>query len=250
MFNNSEAKLAGWTVFADLNSDGVLDVGEVSAVTDANGDYSLDIDTGSYAICEVMQSGWTQTYPWILTATTCHTGTASNGQTIGGLNFGNMNEHEGTIGFWRNWNKHNKYTATQIDGWLAAIDSTSAWLMVNGTAPATSYTANVVGMVTLINDATKDCDNKTNKDLCAKRKFWAQYMVNQLNVASGKKSLTSTYNLSGFGAAMSYLVISPTTAVTLGQYITAVELKALTSPNRNQFMLMMSVSDYINNQGI
>jgi hypothetical protein len=112
------------------------------------------------------------------------------------------------------------------------------------------YPATTTGMVSLINDATKYCSQFPDKLECAKRKFLAQYMVNRLNVASGRKSLSSTYDLSAYGGAMSWLGISPTNAVTLGTYITKVEAKASTSPNRNQFMWLSSISDQINNTGI
>ena len=39
--NNGEAGLAGVTVFLDTNNNGVLDTGETSTTTDANGNYSF-----------------------------------------------------------------------------------------------------------------------------------------------------------------------------------------------------------------
>ena len=243
VLDGTEVKLAGWTIYADLNVNGVMDSGEPSAVTTTTGYTIPNLAPGTYAICEVGQAGWSQVYP---ASGACHTVVIStSGQTVANKNFGNVNEHEGTIGLWRNWNKHNKYTQLQINGWLATIDGASGWLMAEK-----GYTADTTGVVNLINDATKYCSQFPDKLDCADRKFRAQYMVNRLNVLSGRKSLTSTYNLSGFGGAMGYLGISPSTAVTMGTYITKVEAKAATSPNRNQFLQMASVSDYINNQGL
>ena len=39
--NRHEPRLAGWTVYADLNYNGVADTGEPTAVTDSSGNYTL-----------------------------------------------------------------------------------------------------------------------------------------------------------------------------------------------------------------
>ncbi len=60
-----EPGLAGWTIYADLNANGVRDDGEPFDVTDANGLYqlqNLDPDR-SYRIAEEQQAGWVQTSP-------------------------------------------------------------------------------------------------------------------------------------------------------------------------------------------
>ncbi len=59
----SEVGLAGWTIFADLDDDEVLDADEPRAVTDASGHYDLRVVAGEYVIREVPQNGWVQTYP-------------------------------------------------------------------------------------------------------------------------------------------------------------------------------------------
>ena len=39
-------------------------------------------------------------------------------------------DHGGTIGFWKNWDKHNTYTKAQINAWLVTtIDTNSEWLV-------------------------------------------------------------------------------------------------------------------------
>ena len=68
--NPGEPGLAGFTIFADTNTNGRLDAGETFTVTDANGDYSLDaVPTGIATIAEVQQDGFEQTAP-ASTATT------------------------------------------------------------------------------------------------------------------------------------------------------------------------------------
>ncbi|WP_146185769.1 DUF11 domain-containing protein [Limnohabitans sp. 2KL-1] len=67
---DDEVGMAGWTIFLDQDADGVLDAGERSAVTDAEGRYSfsvtpdadpMDPDNDAYVVREVQQTGWIQT---------------------------------------------------------------------------------------------------------------------------------------------------------------------------------------------
>ena len=53
--------LSGWTIFIDLNKNGIFDEGELSAITDESGFYSIDnIPQGNYNLCEVNKPGWGQ----------------------------------------------------------------------------------------------------------------------------------------------------------------------------------------------
>jgi uncharacterized membrane protein len=67
--DSSEPYLSGWTInaYVDANGNGVRDAGENtiadSDTTDSSGAYSLSLNPGKYLICEVMQSGWFQSYP-------------------------------------------------------------------------------------------------------------------------------------------------------------------------------------------
>ncbi len=59
-----ETGLQGWTVFLDTNANGILDSGETSTVTGPDGSYAFTgLQPGNYTVAEVMQPGWTQTYP-------------------------------------------------------------------------------------------------------------------------------------------------------------------------------------------
>jgi protocatechuate 3,4-dioxygenase beta subunit len=62
--NPGEPGLQGWTIFLDLNNDEILDSGDVSTVTDANGNYTFPPQgPGTYHVREVGQAGWMQTAP-------------------------------------------------------------------------------------------------------------------------------------------------------------------------------------------
>ncbi|MCY2990990.1 MAG: S8 family serine peptidase, partial [Planctomycetota bacterium] len=69
-----EPGLAGWTMYLDLNNNGKLDANEPSTVTSADSPATADIDEtgqyafthlapGSYAVREVPQDNFTQTFP-------------------------------------------------------------------------------------------------------------------------------------------------------------------------------------------
>ena len=55
----SEPGLAGWTVYIDANGNGTLDLGELTATTDADGKYRFaDLAPGSYVVRQVAPAGW------------------------------------------------------------------------------------------------------------------------------------------------------------------------------------------------
>ncbi|MFM6043094.1 MAG: Calx-beta domain-containing protein, partial [Dolichospermum sp.] len=64
VWDTGEQALAGWTIYIDSNKNGQFDAGELSTVTDANGQYTFsNLGPGEYTIGEVAQTGWEQTYP-------------------------------------------------------------------------------------------------------------------------------------------------------------------------------------------
>lgn len=93
----SEPGLAGWTIFADLNRDGVLNNPKVAGVcdssalepcakTDASGQYTIGgFDIGVYAVREVQQPGWRQT-----TADPADASVTTSGALLSGRDFGNV----------------------------------------------------------------------------------------------------------------------------------------------------------------
>lgn len=84
-----EPGLAGVTIYVDLNGNGAPDAIEPSAVTDANGNYSISTATipdGIYALREILPTGQVCTFP----AGDCsHTITVGPGGPVLGQDFGN-----------------------------------------------------------------------------------------------------------------------------------------------------------------
>lgn len=90
----TEPGLAGWTVFVDSNDDGILSAGEVFAISDATGAYTItNAHHGFVTIRQVAQTNWNSTSPI--------SGTYSvellNGQTLGGIDFGNHPRQDSII---------------------------------------------------------------------------------------------------------------------------------------------------------
>ncbi len=79
---SGEPGLAGITVFADRDGDGVIDPLEPSAVTDANGVYNLFVGPGSYNVTVVVPNGLAAITP------ASQTRTVALNQTVSGVSFG------------------------------------------------------------------------------------------------------------------------------------------------------------------
>ncbi|MFN5891795.1 MAG: bluetail domain-containing putative surface protein, partial [Dolichospermum sp.] len=85
IWDTGEKALAGWTIYIDSVTNGQLDPWELSTVTNADGKYTFsNLGPGEYAIREVNQTGWIQTFP-----TTPYALNLTAGQTLTDINFGN-----------------------------------------------------------------------------------------------------------------------------------------------------------------
>jgi len=91
-----ETGLAGWTIFLDLDRDGVLDPGEPRTLTLADAPGTPEDETGTYAftglapgdyvVAEVGQLGWVQTSPG---GDGTHAETVGPSQIVNNVDFGN-----------------------------------------------------------------------------------------------------------------------------------------------------------------
>lgn len=138
-------------------------------------------------------------------------------------------DQEGTIGFWKNWNKHKTYTEAEIEGWLATVDGASDWL-----GPCT-----VDGIVSLIEDAT-------GKGNTMEKMFLAQYLALRLNVESERISATGTHDVSKLDPT-NYLGLTSSSAATVAEITAAIESKHGTFPLKAQFEIMKNICDALNN---
>ncbi len=129
-----EPGLSGWTVFLDANNNGILDVGERSAVTDVGGSYTVaDLGPGIYRLRQVPQSGWVQTTPNPADLT------ARSGTNVTGLNLGNT--RPGITGrAFHDLNGNGTADAGEpgLPGWIIFLDSINNGTLDNGEPSATT----------------------------------------------------------------------------------------------------------------
>ncbi|MFO0977996.1 MAG: Ig-like domain-containing protein [Planctomycetaceae bacterium] len=126
----TEPGLAGWTVFADTNSNGVLDADEPSAITGEDGSYKfVSLPAGLYDIMEVMPSdawsvstGYTNPVTVLVTA----------GEKTNGVDFANFTVENGAITgiIWNDLNRDGvrnsdlsgTFTDPGLSGWTVYLD--------------------------------------------------------------------------------------------------------------------------------
>lgn len=202
-------------------------------------EFFIDSSSPDGVILGTVASGNTQTYNFEVTFPTTAGNEYQGKSVIFDLSFGTVVEYEGTIGFWRNWNRHKTYSQVDINSWLGVVDDTP-WFV-----PFDPLTTDK--MVQIIDNATENCNNsKKSGDqlLCAKNKFLAQYLVTQLNVKSGRKNLAKPYTLSVFVQSL----LGGGSPQTLGQLFTRTDSKAPSLSSRQQYLDLASLYDFINNQ--
>lgn len=135
----------------------------------------------------------------------------------------------GTIGFWGNWDSHRSFSAEQIEGWLSEIDETSGWL-----GPVTTD-----GMEDLFAGGR-------GRGATPESRFLTHYLATRLNQRAGLLCSTVPHDVSDLDRD-GYLGLADPQTATLGQIIGAIEAKAGTSPTRQQFDLMKTICDELNN---
>lgn len=126
---DSESPLAGWQVYLDVNRNTVLDIGEPTATTNIDGEYSFDsLDYDSYSVRSIIPAAWTATAPI--------SGVASflllNGEARSNVNFG-VRERIGTIQG-RVWNDANGDRA--VGSAEAGLSDVSLFLDINANGVA------------------------------------------------------------------------------------------------------------------
>jgi len=90
---NTEPTLPGVTIYLDLNNNRMMDVGEPSVVTDADGNYTFtDLLPGTYTVREILPAGTEQTSP-----VDAYSVNVVEGQNATGLDFYNFDPAGGGV---------------------------------------------------------------------------------------------------------------------------------------------------------
>jgi predicted ribosomally synthesized peptide with SipW-like signal peptide len=140
----------------------------------------------------------------------------------------------GTIGFWKNWDSHNTYIQSQIEGWLQIIDGNSTWL-----GPT-----NMTDMVTMLEQASGK--NKTSQ-------FLGHYLATRLDMETEPLPRLNPDNehdittVEGYG----YLGLANPSSANLSEIIAAIESKyvppATEPPTDKQVAIMKNICNALNN---
>ena len=87
--DSGEAGVADWTVYLDLNNNNSFNAGEPSAVTDADGQYSIAafVAPGTYTVRQVLEPNWERTFP---SGSGQSVTIQRRGDRVTGVNFGNQ----------------------------------------------------------------------------------------------------------------------------------------------------------------
>ena len=133
----------------------------------------------------------------------------------------------GTIGFWKNWDSHNTFSQSQIEGWLGEINATSSWH-----GPTT-----VGGMEDVFAAAL-------GKSATPETRFLAHYLATRLDERSGILDPGHTHDVTGKDPANYLGLLNPASA-TLSEIIGAIEAKYDT-PSNYEFNIMKDVCDALN----
>jgi hypothetical protein len=116
----TEPGLEGWTIFLDDNENDLLDAGEPSTITDANGVYHfLSLTAKNYTIAEVLLSSWAVA-PFFSSSQTV---TVVAGESINNLDFANFTVLNGSISgtVWNDLNRNGSRDFNSLTG--AIIDT-------------------------------------------------------------------------------------------------------------------------------
>ena len=234
-----EEPLAGWRVWLDANGNGALDAGESNVTTGADGAYVFPaVEPGTHVVRLVVPEGWAAIAP----ADATRVVHAGSGAIVTGLDFlvaGHVPAPTGAgggIGFWRNWDKHDKHAEEDVDAWVRAIAASSGWLMPAG------YGETADDVTQLVEDATRQCNKRLGKEECARLRFQAHYLAMRLNLMSGRLAAGDAVHL-GAGAR-EWLGLGET--ATVQQVVDAIEAKAGSGATRQQLLGAMDAIAHAN----
>jgi hypothetical protein len=153
--DNGEKGLSGWQVYADTNDNGVYDIGEPIATTNASGQFTIaGLQEGGYRIREIRKSGWVRTQPFGDWPLGYYDVVLAAGQNKGGFAFGNAigSSPYGTIGvtIYNDANGNGKLDPGELplaNQYVAYFDGPSASAWNSPTSPLLPghYTFGVTG---------------------------------------------------------------------------------------------------------
>lgn len=151
----------------------------------------------------------------------------------------------GSPGLWKNWDKHNTYTETEIEAWLSSIDGSSDWLVPDMDEDGAITISDMEAVFIAGQGGTME------------QKFLRHYLATRLNVEAGRLSLGTFHLFSSYDTG-DYLGLGG--QGDLGLIIGAIESKYGTPPTEespsedwpteDEFQIMKNICDALNSLAI
>ena len=122
--DSGDPALSNWTTYIDLNTNGDMDDGEPSALTDANGFYSIpNLTTGQYQVREILPLGWDPTVGYDNNYTVDVMAGSATVQDFGNFSVTSVGAIEGEV-----WNDVNgdgirQASDSGLGGWTVFLDT-------------------------------------------------------------------------------------------------------------------------------
>ena len=161
-------------------------------------------------------------------------------------------ERGGTYGFWKNWDRHETYNATQIEQWLVSINATSQWLVPDIAGDGIDI-GDMEAVFASCVGSEQDPEYKWQAH------FLCHYLATRLNVEAGRLSTEPTRDFTGYDPD-DYLGLGQLGTLeeiiwgredSMGTVIpgTGIEGKCppTPEPTDKQFELMKTICDALNN---
>ncbi len=218
--DDDERGLAGWTIYLDADDNGALDDGEVSATTDAAGDYAFfDLVAGSYTVAEVLRAEWLQTYP---ASPGTHSIDLSLAQQEVGIDFGNtVGSISGLV--WNDRDGDGVQDAGELgqEGWTVYLDDNDNGAFDNGptTIASTDAPQTIVDFTTILAELTVSgltSINDLNVRLNIEHSYVSDLDVFLISPAGSRIELFTDVGLNGDNLSNTLLDDEAATAITAG----------------------------------
>lgn len=133
----------------------------------------------------------------------------------------------GTIGFWKNWDRHQTFSQSEIEGWLVEIDDASQWL-----GPTT------------VEEMAAHFDAAVGGGASMQSRFLGHYLATRLNERAGMLDGLHDVSLLDPG---NYLGLVDPHFASLGEIFNAVEAKYATGPTGQEYEILKNIADALNN---
>ena len=142
----------------------------------------------------------------------------------------------GSPGFWKNWDKHNTYTESEMEGWLGTIESNSDWLVPDEDGDGNG----IEDMEAVLHSAEGGS---------MEEKFLAQYLATRLNMEAGLLWSDGKHDITAIDKH-NYLDVACPSSATLSEIVNAVEDKYTEEPEDKptdkQFGILKDVCEALN----